>query len=1540
MAIDAPGNAAATAVHQPITVDAWPHPLTAERRAVICWSPAPGEDATLARPIADAWRAADGTPLPLSDLVVDVDGRAVARDAWATTRLRGGEIVTLRGALRGGGDSDPLRTVLTIAVIVAAVALPFAGALAGTAFAAGTLGGALLSAGIMIGGTLIVNALAPPRLPGGPGGASEAPEPVYSLAGGANRARLYEPLPLVLGTHRMFPDLGAREYTTFDGGEQYLHQIFHFGLGALHVSDIRIGDTPIGDYDEVETEWDTAGDGLALVAGNVDTVAGGALELVEGPAQWVARTSGAGATRLEVDLVARLFRADDRGDLKTARLDIELEWRAVGDVRWTRQTHKLSNDNQEPLRVTIGWNLPAGRYEVRLRCVTGPSDNPREAREVTWSALRAFQPDTAAYRGQTRLGVRVRATGQLSGRLDRLSALVSQRVPMWDGGRWTAPAATSNPAWIFRWYARGVEIDGRLVAGVGLAPERIDDAALKAWGAWCDERGLGCNAVIDRRMSHAEVLTMVAQCGRASPSWQSGRLGVVWDAADTPATALVSPGNIVAGSFAVEWAAGEPADEIVCRYIDPALDWQWNTVRRTMPGVAAPRRGVTLTLAGVTSPAQAAAECNLQAARQRYHRRRLIWEMGPEGIGIARGDVVHLTHGLIDGGTAGRAADDPGEPRDPAILALDRAVRPGATAAPDRVLLRLPDGAVHGAAATAAPPTPGAAVAEGETDRLRLDPPPPTFTGEAVDVLWRLYAADAPPARVRVVAVEPSADGRFRFEALDEVAEYHAAADSDLSVPLPPVRRAPGRAVAVHVSERAVRVGAGYATEVTVALTVAGDWRSGTVRARLDGGPVRTVAVLTGGATDARWIEAPSGELRITVVPGSAAAPAGAAVSVTHRLGGPAQTYSIPAAPTGFRAATRTGGVRVYRWDPHPRPDVVGYELRYGPPGTAWPAMTALGRTAGPPWESGDPPAGAWRFAVAARAADGSTGAPAFADAVMGAVVEGADGSDGAPGERGADGEDGIGEEQIFAVAYAGSAVGAAQRPANGWGYDRPGSAGSLQWHDAIPEIGDGTVWVSWRNTTTPAGWTSPRNIADFKPTHASVRALDGRQFPPYEFVYARTFAAARPPAAQWPDPQWPTVAKNNIREGLVWHAARPPAAATVWRCTRPVAGRPEAGAAVAAAWTAPAAVGRLAVDGADGTGKEYVFTRTAAPSVPPAARPSNDWGYDRPGTRGGLAWHDGAPALSESEPYLWRCERRVSGAPSGGDAVADAWSEPVIVGRYGPAGKTGATGPRGARGADGSDGSDGMPGVDGAGVEYIFARTSAASLPRGARPSNGWGYDSPGTRGGLAWHDGAPALSESEPYLWRCERRVSGAPSGGDAVADAWSEPVIVGRYGPAGKTGAPGATGPRGIDGGDGSDGRGYEYVFARTADTVPSLSQRPSNAWGYDRPGTRDGLTWYDAAPDLNSTLRTLWRCERRISGNPAVGDPVADAWSAPVSVARFGIDAGVGTGGGLYYVWDSNGVRFRKTAGGKLTDHVDYPSSRPTPRPYYPPRSSWR
>ena len=942
-----------------ITTDYWPHALTAEGRAMRPVTVPPG--ATLADLIDSALpgagalkqrragrRAVDeSTGSAPGAIIAAVDGRPVARSDWRGTALKGGEIVTLRAALAGGGDKNPLAAVLQIGLLVAAIVVP---PLLFTSTWAQTLTGAAIT----VAGGLVVNALAPPRAPDAAEPASP-PEPVYSLTGGTNRARPYQPLLLVLGAHRVFPDLGAAEYTEIADGEHYLHQIFNFGLGDLAVDELRIGNTALASYEEIETEFGDAHGRIALVAGNVDSQAGAALE----DTAFVERSTGRGTRRIGIDLTGRIFRVDDAGDIRGHSVDIEIEWESAdGSGPVARRTVTLAGDTQTPVRRTLSYDLGASdAWTVRVRRTAGPDASDRVYDDLSWAALRAYQPDDGDYSGQTRLGLRIRASGQLSGRLNRVSAMVRQRIPTWDGARWTRPMPSSNPAWLFRWYARGLRIAGRLVAGVGLPDARIDEDSIKAWGAWCETQGLGCNIVLDRAITHAEALALIAQCGRASVTWQSGRLGVVWDEAGRPATALITPGNIVAGSFAVEYANGKAADEIAVRYIEPDLDWQYSTLRRLAAGVTRqPASTTTITLRGVTSATQAAVECNLQAARQLYHRRRFSWEMAAEGLSLTRGDVVHLTHSLIDGGQAGRLAGGTAD-----TVILDRPVDPGAGAL---MLFRLPGGQVHQSAVLSPPGTVGASAA------LELDDPlpePPDAHGASpLDTLWRLYDAGLPPIRARIVAVEPATDRRVRFTAIDEVQAYYDAAHGDLSAPLPVLGARRPRVLHIGVAETLVRVGTGFAIEIEATLTVAGDWRGGVVRAAVDEGPLRTVARLVDGEIIARWLAPPAGIVTLTATPGTEAAPSGQPFTVAYEIQG---FLAPPAPPTNFLIDVLGDGTRRLRWTPPPDADLAGVVIRYGAQGgvpLTWEQLTPLhkGHLTASPLETVEPPPGNWVFAA------------------------------------------------------------------------------------------------------------------------------------------------------------------------------------------------------------------------------------------------------------------------------------------------------------------------------------------------------------------------------------------------------------------------------------------------------------------------------------------------------------------------------------------------------------------------------------------------
>ena len=911
-------------------VDFWPHPLTAAGRQQMA-AVVPAAGASLAEVLRQGGMALGG-----GAVAARVDGEPVARADWGRRLVLPGQIVEARALVQGGGDSDPLEIVAAIAVMTAVLHLGPAGL---------TLGKAALAAGAKVIGGLVVNALFPVELPD----AGEPGRQLYSLHGGANQARPYEPAMMVLGTHRAFPDLAAQEYTQFIGDDQYLFQLFDFGVGDLDISEIKIGDTLLTAYDGIEYHTRLPGARVSLVAGDVQTIPGAVIE--EPASGWtnpaVLKTSAEKAQRLELDFVGLFFGRKKNGDPDERRVQIQIQRREHGATgAWhTEAAVTLINKSTEVVRKTVAVALPDAtkQWDIQVRRQKALDSRGRISSRTTdqgvsWAALRTFQANTADATGRTRLELKIKASGQLQGRIDRLSALVKQKAPTWSGSAWSAAnQITSNPADIFRWFVKGVWADGRLIAGVGLPDTRIDETSIRAWRTWCDGQGLKCDAVLTGSQSIADVLNMICRCGRASPSWASGKLGVVYDQAGLAPTAMITPGNIIAGSLEVNYADGRTAEEIVVRYTDPDFDWQLAELRRLKAGVTAPSRTATVTLAGIVSREQAKEETNLIAARQKYHRRRITWEMGPEGLTIGRGDVVQATSDLISGGTTGRL--QPGGTAASPVLNQEINIGTGV----NYMTLRLIDGTLH----TSVARHPDGRTATGATNRPSLETPLPGSPDNgglaaapadkgvvAGDVLWRHYGAANPPRKLKVIEIEPRAMDRYRFTAIDEVPEYYAAAALALTDPLPNLKYRGPRVISCVLSEKQIKAGDGWANEVTATLTVAGDWRGGVIRARRTPSgagavaePWRVVAALDESQLSASWIDQPFGTLEIVVVPGSLVAPAGPA----HACG----PYTIlgdedaPDAPTNLNLTPIKGGYTAI-WDIATDADYSVTEIRDG----------------------------------------------------------------------------------------------------------------------------------------------------------------------------------------------------------------------------------------------------------------------------------------------------------------------------------------------------------------------------------------------------------------------------------------------------------------------------------------------------------------------------------------------------------------------------------------------------------------------------------
>ena len=139
-----------------------------------------------------------------------VEDLLIPRARWESVRPTPGQQVVIRVVAGGSGGKNPLRILLQIAVV--AIAVVAGGALGGAlgaavGFKTGSLGANLLTGlvtgGLLVGGTALVNAIAPIRPPSGH--EEERDSPSYFLDQARNAARPFAPVPVILGKHRVVP---------------------------------------------------------------------------------------------------------------------------------------------------------------------------------------------------------------------------------------------------------------------------------------------------------------------------------------------------------------------------------------------------------------------------------------------------------------------------------------------------------------------------------------------------------------------------------------------------------------------------------------------------------------------------------------------------------------------------------------------------------------------------------------------------------------------------------------------------------------------------------------------------------------------------------------------------------------------------------------------------------------------------------------------------------------------------------------------------------------------------------------------------------------------------------------------------------------------------------------------------------------------------------------------------------------------------------------------------------------------------------------
>lgn len=377
----------------------------------------------------------------------------VDKKDWATTFPKDGEHYQLFSSFAGGGGQSGGKSTMRMVAMVAVMAavMYFAPMLAGvvgdslvgvggsismTSLATGavtytgvagvgyslTYGAAQMA--IMGVGMALTNALIP--LPKQKVGTSESNR---TLTNSSNVANPYYPIPRVYGKTRFSPYKVVPDYTEQVGDDTYLRCLFCFGYGPLKISEIKIGDNLLENYSDVEYEiregWQDD-DPITLYSNQVITQPY-AVTLGAPKYQDIVTRSDVDEAVVQLTFASGLYAVRVHSKKQVAgTASFIISYRADGEEEWTVHSRPTwSAQETSPFIKSIRIKFPqTGTYQIRVQQTYGATDNANSFEGATLTAVQNIRyQDPVRKKGFCLLAMRIKATDQLSGSLDAVSAL-------------------------------------------------------------------------------------------------------------------------------------------------------------------------------------------------------------------------------------------------------------------------------------------------------------------------------------------------------------------------------------------------------------------------------------------------------------------------------------------------------------------------------------------------------------------------------------------------------------------------------------------------------------------------------------------------------------------------------------------------------------------------------------------------------------------------------------------------------------------------------------------------------------------------------------------------------------------------------------------------------------------------------------------------------------------------------------------------------------------------------------------------------------
>lgn len=565
-----------------------------------------------------------------SDFIVHIDGHVIAPAIWHCVRPKPSAVVTMHPTL-----ADPISALITG---IAGALKVFTAAITAMGFF-----GKVLMWGLGIGAKLLMNALFAPRPQ-----KQETPKIGYSFSGARNQAAPFEAIPVILGRHRVAPFYAARPYTETVGSDQYLRCLFVWGYGPLQVEDLKIGETALSSFEnvEIQTYQGFPGDPQQTLYPS---------QVVEEPLNielkldddWVRRTTAENVNYISADFVMPngCVHYDTKGRKRTWTVTAEARYRPIGGSAWTTMAFvNFTDSTVDTLRRTVGLSVPNGQYEVETKKTGTAHDGKNQiVEQIIWTALRGFRPGkpVAFNKPLCITAIRIKASSQLNGTLDTLNGIVTSLVKSWSGTEWVDNQPSRNPADLFRHVLQGA------ANARPRSDAQIDLAALQGWADYCKDKGWTFDMPRVTAASVFDTLSDIAAAGRAMPIFKDGKWSVIWDEQDSPVVQMFTPRN--SWGFEASHEFRELPHGWRTKFINEKKNWVEDERIVYDDGYDATNatRFEGLEFPGVTNPDLIWKHGRFHLAQLRLRPETYTINVDFENLIVTRGDRVRLQHDVM-----------------------------------------------------------------------------------------------------------------------------------------------------------------------------------------------------------------------------------------------------------------------------------------------------------------------------------------------------------------------------------------------------------------------------------------------------------------------------------------------------------------------------------------------------------------------------------------------------------------------------------------------------------------------------------------------------------------------------------------------------------------------------------------------------------------------------------------------------------------------------------------------------------------------------